>query len=62
MPGGIAAHPPEICAPASLRYSGPVAKAMYFQARSSLLDVFGIASAHDHSQPDAGVFSTGAGA
>ena len=62
MPGGRAVQPPGIFDPASFRYCGPVANEMYFQARSCLLDVFGIASAHDHSQPEAGVLSTGANA
>src|SRR5215207_9573644 len=35
---------------------------MNFQPTSALLEVAGMASAHDHSQPAAGVWSTGAGA
>src|SRR3954451_19217238 len=62
VPGGIAAQPPSIRVPASLMYCGPVANEMYFHAESALLEVFGIASAHDHSQPEAGVSLTGASA
>src|SRR4029453_12934690 len=62
VPGGIEAHPPGTLDPASLRYWGPVAKEMNFQALSAWLDVCGIASAQDHSHPEAGVLSTGAGA
>ncbi len=56
------AQPPEIRVPAALMYWGPVANEMYFQARSALLEFVGIASAHDQSQPEAFVFSTGASA
>src|SRR5215211_6499584 len=56
------AHPPGTLDPASFRYCGPVANEMYFQSLSAWLDVCGIASAQDHSQPEAGVWSTGAGA
>src|SRR3954447_1423683 len=62
VPGGSAAQPPGICEPASLRYCGPVANETYFQARSCLLVVFGMASAHDHSQPELGVSFVGAAA
>src|SRR5919204_893905 len=55
VPGGIEAHPPGTLDPASLRYCGPVANEMNFQAESALLDVAGIASAQDHSHPDASV-------
>src|SRR3954468_20426118 len=58
----MAAQPPGMLDPAALMYSGPVAHATYFHARSSLGVVLGIASAHDHSQPDASVSLTGAGA
>src|SRR5919197_2516068 len=59
-PGGIAAHPPGIRVPASLMYRGPVAQETYLHARSALLDVVRMASAHDQSHPDALVRSTGA--
>ena len=62
MPGGIAGHPPGILGPASSMYCGPVAQEMYLQARSLLLEVVGIASAHDQSHPEALVRSTGAAA
>src|SRR5919197_1848998 len=38
VPGGIAAQPPGILDPASLRYFGPVANEMNFQALSAWLD------------------------
>src|SRR6476646_5684549 len=41
-------------------YAGPVAQEMYFQASVASGELFGIASAQLHSQPDAFVFSTGA--
>ena len=41
---------------------GPVAHAMYFQARLAFLDDLGIANAHDQSHPDDLVSSTGAAA
>jgi hypothetical protein len=43
-------------------YCGPLAHEMYLHARSALLDDVGIASAHDHSHPDALVCATGAAA
>jgi len=58
----MAAHPPGTFVPASLRYCGPVAKEMNFQALSAWVDVDGMASAQDQSHPDACVLSTGAGA
>src|ERR1041384_3883751 len=57
--GGIAAQPPFVCVPAALMYCAPVAQAMYFQASVGSGELFGIASAHVHSQPDAFVLSTG---
>src|SRR5205085_11580899 len=60
VPGGIAAQPPFVFVPAALMYPGPVAHAMYFQASVGSGELFGIASAQLHSQPEAFVFTTGA--
>src|SRR6266567_6705483 len=43
-------------------YDGPVAQAMYFQASVGSGELFGMASAQLHNQPDAFVLTTGAGA
>jgi len=58
--GGIEAHPPFVFVPAALMYDGPVAQEMYFQASVGSGELFGIASAQLHNQPEAFVFSTGA--
>src|SRR5436190_15554156 len=60
VPGGIDAQPPFTREPAALRYCGPVAHAMYFQASLGSGELFGIASAQLHSQPDDFVLYTGA--
>src|SRR5439155_19927241 len=60
VPGGIAAQPPFTSGPAARRYCFPVANAMYFHASLGLGELFGIASAQLHSQPDDFVLSTGA--
>src|SRR6185437_12526993 len=60
VPGGIAAQPPFTRGPAALRYCGPVAHAMYFQASLGFGELFGIASAQVHNQPDDFVLFTGA--
>src|SRR4030081_920446 len=43
-------------------YDGPVAHAMYFQASAASGELFGMASAQLHNQPEAFVFTTGASA
>jgi len=60
VPGGIDAQPPFVFVPAALMYDGPVAHAMYFQASLGSGELFGIASAQLHSQPDDFVLYTGA--
>src|SRR5438876_3010976 len=60
VPGGIAAQPPFTSGPAARRYCFPVAHAMYFQASLGSGELFGIASAQLHSQPDDVVLYTGA--
>src|SRR2546421_10307223 len=60
VPGGIAAQPPFTSGPAARRYCFPVANAMYFHASVGSGELFGIASAQLHSQPDDFVLSTGA--
>src|SRR6266508_5030666 len=60
VPGGIAAQPPFTRGPAALRYCGPVAHAMYFQASLGSRELLGMASAQVHSQPDDFVLNTGA--
>src|SRR5436309_505537 len=60
VPGGIDAQPPFTRGPAALRYCFPVAQAMYFHASLGSGELFGIASAQLHSQPDDLVLNTGA--
>src|SRR5256885_5876130 len=60
VPGGIAAQPPFTSGPAARRYCFPVANAMYFHASLGSGELFGIASAQLHSQPDDFVLYTGA--
>src|SRR5581483_6266196 len=62
VPGGIDGQPPFVCVPAALMYCALVAQEMYFHASVGSGELFGIASAHVQSHPDAFVLSTGANA
>src|SRR6185436_102460 len=62
VPGGIDAQPPLVFVPAALMYWALVAHEMYFHASAESGELFGIANAQLHSQPEAFVLSTGANA